>query len=140
MIQYAEKPSDGDTELLVREKIAEGDLLQAQHIKCDALISVGNISFTYESVLFEILEMSKKETGDKVMFEVKIKVTKDGEVVNVSDNRLQFIDPPILCHNGTYRKETVEGSSVNIPNMHEDLECTLKEIIIKTVKKHSNIF
>lgn len=66
---------------------------------------------------------------------VHVKASQNGQDLNVGDGIFEYINPPILVHDGTYHKAlNPMGIEVDARNLVENPMLALKEIIAETVR------
>jgi hypothetical protein len=106
------------------------DVKERSQIKAKALSKAVTRSFSRDGFEVNILSIGYEKDLLRLIVEVK----KDGVLFFV-DNPLYYHNPPIMIHDGTYHiAKDHRGQNYEHQNFVEDIEESLKEIIIQTLK------
>jgi len=128
---YKDKPEKGPLELLLESKDPE----EIKKEKAKEFHKVSLTSIVDGDVEITILNKKLKETGVEFIIAVK----QNGLDVDLKDfNPFTIVNPPLMVPDGTFRKEMINGpdgqKEIEIENMKEDSEESLKQILVQTVR------
>ena len=129
--EIKDKPLKGNLEKEIELLTGEAKLRRKSEMLRDSNLPT---TYTYKGTQYEILSGPVVKGN---MLEVSVKATKGNKEI-LLDNPLQFVNPPIKVHDGTYRVEKDnDGYDVERLNYKEDPQEAFKEIIHQVTELRS---